>query len=83
MLAVPNDPQKSNDWSCKSSSVTLVDTGVSIYPIHIDYEQEWWQPTPLSEANTHDELQTFFVKFRNDIKGFKITFVQNNENSKF
>jgi len=32
-----------------SCSDTLVGSTVTIYPIYMDYEDEWWQHTPLSK----------------------------------
>jgi len=59
MQAEPNRPQKANGWSCNSNSDTLVDTAMTACPIHIDYDEEWLQHTPLSESNTHGERLWF------------------------
>jgi len=37
------------------NSNTLVDSAVTVYPIHVDCEEEWWQRTPLSKSNTRGE----------------------------
>ena len=35
---------------------TFDNSAVIVYTIHVvDYEEEWWQNTPLSESNTNDE----------------------------
>jgi len=49
--AAPKHPQKANVVSAASNSDTLVDSGVSVYTIHIDYEEEWLQHTLLWESN--------------------------------
>jgi len=36
-----------------SNGDTLVDPALIVYPIHVDYEEEWWQHIPLWESNTH------------------------------
>ena len=38
-----------------SSSDTIVDPAVTVYIQFIDYEEEWWQHTPLSKSNTRGE----------------------------
>jgi len=52
---------------CKTQTVNLVgfsndtlDSAVTVYQIHIDYEEECWQQTSLSESNTHRE-QSFCI----------------------
>jgi len=34
---------------------TLVDSAVSVYPSHTEYEEEWWQHTSSSVSKTHSE----------------------------
>ena len=42
-----------------SNNDTLVNSAVTVYPIHINYEEQW-QHTPLLEPNTHDERLWFY-----------------------
>ena len=35
-----------------SKSDTLINSAVTVYPVHIDYEEEWWKHKPLSKSNT-------------------------------
>jgi len=37
------------------NSDSLVGSAVTVYPIQINYEEDWWQHAPLSESNTHCE----------------------------
>jgi len=50
MQAVPNRPQKADPAT--SNSDTLAYSAVTVYLIHIDWEEEWWQHTPLLESTT-------------------------------
>jgi len=52
MQAVPNCPQKQTVDPAASNNDTFIDFDVTVYPIHTDHEEEWWQHKPLSEANT-------------------------------
>jgi len=40
------------------SSDTLVDSAVTVYPIRIDYEEQWRQHTTMSVPNTNGERVT-------------------------
>ena len=67
MLAISNRLQKQIIDTTASNSVTLVDSAVTVYPIHAHYEEKWWQHTPLSESNTHAERllrKKFFSIFK-------------------
>jgi len=44
------------------NSDTLADSAVTVYPIHTDFEKEWWQHTPLSESNIHGERLWFKLR---------------------
>jgi len=35
------------------NSDTPVDSVVIVYPVGIDYDEEWWQHTPFPESNSH------------------------------
>ena len=48
-------------------SNTLVDSAMTVYPIHIDYEDGWWQHTPWSEAYANGE-QLWLNSAHTDIK---------------
>ena len=58
MQAAPNRLQKAKIGPAAPNSDTLVDAAVTAYPIHIEYEEEWWQHTPLSESKTHYSFDT-------------------------
>jgi len=54
MHAAPNRLQKAN-CSLASSDEPFVDWSVRFYPIHIKYEEKWWQHTTLQAFNSHGE----------------------------
>jgi len=39
-----------------SNSDTLVDLAVTVYPIHIYYEEEWWKPYPCPSSTPGERL---------------------------
>jgi len=57
MRAVPTRSQKKQTVgpAASNSDATLVESPVTVYPIHIEYEEERWQYTSLSESKTQDE----------------------------
>jgi len=50
MLAAPNCLQKYMVEPAALNADTPVDSAVTVYPIHVDYEKEWRQHTPLLET---------------------------------
>ena len=53
-----------------SNSDSHVNLFVTVYPIHMDYEEQWWQYTTVSESNTRNLMlptwtQTFDQEYNN------------------
>ena len=46
---------QNGDDPADSSVDTLVNSAVTVYPIHIDCEEEWWKHNPFRSSHTHDE----------------------------
>ena len=58
MLAVPNRPQKANDWfyTTASNSYTRADLAMTVPPIHIDQEYPNCKSGPRSYFVSNDEI---------------------------
>ena len=59
---IVHNNQRVDPVACNSD--TIVNLDVTFYPIHIDYEEQWWKHTHLSKFNIHCEWLWFNIDNR-------------------